>query len=266
MATVNSTHRAHNFIDLTGQTFGRWAVLEFHSNAKGRGTRWLCRCECGTERPIYANNLKRGRSRGCRSCSKTTHGKSGTKAYDVWIGIKARCSNPSALDYNRYGGRGIRVCERWESFESFLEDMGERPFPAATVERINNDGPYSPENCRWATRKDQGQNKHNNVILTHDKKTLCMSAWADEMGLSQKTLHDRLKSGWPVGRALTTPVRALKHMLTFGGRTLCLTEWAKETGVSCNTLKGRLETGWSVERALTTPVRAYKPTVIPQTK
>lgn len=124
-----------------------------------------------------------------------------TPTFRIWVDMRRRCLNPSRVAYPDYGGRGIKVCDRWLKFENFLEDMGERP-EGLTLERKDNDGPYSKDNCRWATPLEQCQNRRNTVLLSYEGKTQSMAAWAREVGLKRGTLFWRLKQGWPVEQAL----------------------------------------------------------------
>ena len=119
-----------------------------------------------------------------------------TAEYAAWIHMIQRCNNPSNPRFQDYGGRGIRVCERWEEFSNFIHDMGLRPSTGHSIERINNDGNYEPNNCRWATRKQQGSNKRNNTNITCDGVTQTIAAWADQLGVSQQKLRHRVKKGW----------------------------------------------------------------------
>lgn len=134
----------------------------------------------------------------------TKHGGRHTSEYKIWERMLHRCKNPNNERYARYGGRGIKVCERWqESFANFLADMGPRPSPKHTVDRIDNDGHYEPSNCRWATQMEQTRNSSRTKDLTLNGETMCMTAWAQRLGITQHTLNGRLKRGWPLSAALT---------------------------------------------------------------
>jgi len=146
-------------IDLTGQKFGRWTVI------CEAGQKWLCQCECGVVKKIWGHFLKDGQSKSCGCLRKdlavereTKHGKCFTPAYKSWTCMKQRCLNPNSPKFSIYGGRGIMICERWMVFENFLADMGERP-EGTTLDRIDNDGHYESDNCRWATIDVQNNNK-----------------------------------------------------------------------------------------------------------
>lgn len=126
--------------------------------------------------------------------------------YRIWHNIKQRCLNPNRAFFDKYGGRGITICERWMSFENFVADMGPRP-PGCNIDRINNDGNYEPGNCRWATMKEQNRNKRTTRFITHRGKTLCLTDWERELGLSRGALRTRLLNGWDIERALTEPMQ-----------------------------------------------------------
>jgi len=151
------------------------------------------------------------------------HGMVSTPEYRTWVHLKGRCNNPTDSRYADYGGRGIKVCTRWNnSFAAFYADMGKRP-KGKTLDRINNDKGYSPKNCRWATKIEQARNKKNNRVLCHDGESLCVSAWADRTGLSSYVILMRLKRGWGVDRTLTT-LRDAR-----AGRTITLKTYRRTT-------------------------------------
>jgi hypothetical protein len=196
-------------LELTGRDFGRWSVLSFHGkNAIGE-LLWNCRCECGTERVVKAGSLMNGRSRSCGCFHKSrvsTHGMTGTPTFKSWDSMKQRCTNPKAPDFARYGGRGVRVCGRWlESFENFLHDMGARP-TGQTLDRVDVNGDYTPENCRWATMSQQQRNKRTSSVAEFGGVTRTYAEWAEITGVNSKAIGERLRRGWAVKDALLVPL------------------------------------------------------------
>jgi hypothetical protein len=173
--------------------------------------------------------------------------------------MRQRCHTTSHKSFANYGGRGIIVCDRWRhSFEAFLEDMGPRPSPKHSIDRIDNDGPYSPENCRWATMAEQGANKRSNVMLTAFGETTHLHEWARRAGYSAGAIYGRLRAGWDAERAIATPlaqpgINDRNRMVTAFGETMNMQEWSRRTGIKLTTLRGRLDRGWDAERALTAP-------------
>jgi hypothetical protein len=180
--------------------------------------RWVtCRCDCGAEVVVRINSLLMGNTKSCGCLQKDKvrarnhrHGDavSGTRSAEhrAWSQMKDRCANPNRPDWKNYGGRGIRVCERWiGSFENFLVDMGRRPGPQYSIDRIANNGHYEPENCRWATKTDQARNNRRNRLLTYNGETLLLTDWARKLGIGVSGLHARLRK-MSVEDALSRPI------------------------------------------------------------
>lgn len=138
-----------------------------------------------------------------------THGESKTLRYRAWATMLNRCLNVNDKSYPNYGGRGITVCERWRKYEAFAADMGPRPSPAHSIERINNDGPYAPDNCRWATGREQQRNKRTSRFLKIQGEILTMAEWAERVGMNYFTLRGRLRNGWTPEDAIAAPVRPM---------------------------------------------------------
>lgn len=132
------------------------------------------------------------------------------RTHRSWSAMKERCQDVRHSHYNKYGGRGIVICQRWESYENFVEDMGIRP-DGMSLDRIDVNGNYEPGNCRWATAKEQNRNKTNGVVLTHNNKSQSVTEWAEELGISRMLIYDRLLHGWSAERALTTPKKSRRH-------------------------------------------------------
>jgi len=202
-------------IDLMDRRFGRLLVVTREENDRFGKARWRCRCDCGKDTITRSNTLLKGETLSCGCLfqekralgSKRSHGQSRTFLYRVWCVAKGRCYNPTDQHYARYGGRGITMCDRWrESFAAFIQDMGPRP-AGMTLDRIDNDGPYSPENCRWATHTTQMRNMVRNRHLTFKGETLTIAEWAERTGLPYGALFYRIQQGWSVEDALTTPSR-----------------------------------------------------------
>ena len=194
---------------IPGQCFGNLVVLSKAKKGTQGHIQWFCACYCGSETVVTSSNLQGGNTKSC-GCGRTTHGETRDgeipRTYTVWSNMRDRC-RPASLDNKHYYGRGISICERWDVYEKFKEDMGECP-EGKTLDRIDNDGNYEPGNCRWATMKEQGRNRRNNVILTYDGHTACLAEWAEITGINYHTLDNRLKrSKWTTEEILTTPVR-----------------------------------------------------------
>jgi len=204
----------YGFKNLAGKRFGRLLVLSFAGKLK-RVSSWNCKCDCGNLKAISSTHLCSGHTQSCGclhseviAAISTTHNASRTSEYRIWCTMIQRCTNPNSVTYPRYGGRGVRVCERWaESFENFQSDMGKRPSTKHSIDRIDGEGHYEPGNCRWVTSKVQGRNKRNNIVLTVDGESLCVSEWSERTGIPYGTIYARVRSGWNAERAVKTPLR-----------------------------------------------------------
>ena len=194
-------------IDETGNRYGKLVVTSYAGKNNSRVRFWNCVCDCGNKTVSRGTSLRFGTSMSCGKCIRSTHGMGETTEYRVWAGMKTRCYNTGDDSYRNYGERGIYVCDRWvNSFETFYEDMGKYPGKGYSLDRIDNDGPYSPENCRWATVHEQQNNRRNNNVLTYDGKSMTVTQWSELLGINKQTLYARVRAGWTSEKALFTPV------------------------------------------------------------
>lgn len=207
---------SHNLIDITGKKFGKLTAIRHLGY-----TKWEFLCECGRLKSMTGFPVRNGiyKTCGCGVREATIrrnykHGKSQAPEHRVWRGMKARCYNPKEIGFKNYGGRGIKVCDKWKNnFSAFLADMGPRPSNKHSIEREDNNGPYSPENCKWVIKKIQCRNKRNNHFLEHDGKRLTIQEWSEVTGIHAMTIESRLRrSGWTAHQALTRkPVIGAKY-------------------------------------------------------
>lgn len=194
--------------DIAGQRFGRLVAVRYQPDKK----KWECLCDCGNTTSVDGTLLRTGNTKSCGCFNRdlgvarfTTHGKSALPEFGVWAGMKARCYNPNNESYPSYGGRGIRICESWlNGFAVFYADMGDRPGPGWTIERINNDGNYEPANCKWIPRPDQSKNRRGLHLITIAEITHTLAEWSRLSGVKETTLFRRIKTNWPVEELLTT--------------------------------------------------------------
>jgi len=207
-------------VDVTGQRFGRLVVIGRTKGPNHHNAYWECQCDCGKTVIVTSAHLSHGDTKSC-GCLKidvmkqqfATHGESRggikTREYRIWIAMRERCYCPTNAAYQDYGGRGITISENWlNSFGNFLSDMGRAP-KGHTIERKDNSKGYSKDNCVWATYKQQNNNRRDNIIITHDDKTMTISQWADDSGVNLAVLRQRLnRLGWSMEKAIKTPVRS----------------------------------------------------------
>lgn len=212
--------------DKIGLKFHRWTVLGFshrENKPKGASYLWVCQCECGNVRSHTLSTLQRGDSKSCGCLTKDRakelhtkhgHGSNRSQEYVAWQHLSQRCNNPKDKNYFRYGARGITICERWQSFENFLADMGLKPSRKHSLDRIDNSEGYSPENCRWATFAEQMRNTRRNFNIEYQGKTYCVGDLAKLIGMNHETLRHRIKNkGMSVEDAINTPVRILQKQM-----------------------------------------------------
>jgi len=199
--------------NLTGQKFGRLTIIRRVKNDKHGKAQWLCQCNCGKQTIVHAAHLKSGNTKSCGCLAieiRTKHGHAKqdhwSKTYETWHSMIQRCTNLNGKRYKDYGGRGIQVCEAWMKFADFLQDMGERPLNMS-IDRIDNNGDYCKENCRWATQKEQQRNTCSNKLFTIDGVIKCLAEWCEYYGLKYSTVYARIYYyGWTIEEALE-----LKH-------------------------------------------------------
>ena len=202
--------------DLTGQKFGLLTVLCRAENTPAGRVKWHCQCECGGTKIVASTELLKGRTRSCgclglaqrRAAGNSRKHKYGRSTclseYKSWWSMVARCTNTNHKSYPNYGGRGVTVCERWlNSFPAFVDDMGKRP-KGKTLDRINSDKGYCPENCRWSTMTEQGNNRRNNRLLEYNGATHTAMEWVRLLNLKSATVYDRLRRNLPVDIVLST--------------------------------------------------------------
>lgn len=257
--------------DCIGKTFNRLTLLGLHEK-RGRKNFGLFLCSCGKQHVAEFSAVACG---GIKSCgcllleasrrqgkANATHGMSKSPEFNIWTRMTQRCQNPRDKSYGRYGGRGIKVCQRWLKFENFYEDMGPRPGREFSLDRIDVNGDYCPENCRWATAKEQASNTRRNVYVNVDGEAKTLSDAAIHYGVDRCTVKSRMARGMDVNDALTAPVREISKTrrnepIEFEGVTDNAAGWAERTGIPYKTLLYRLNAGWDIHRALTAEVRKW---------
>jgi hypothetical protein len=251
-------------LDLTGHRYGRLLVeSESHSDPVARSMFWNCLCDCGSRKKISGSGLRRGTAKSCgclsiemtrkRNASRlyeSSHGdtKNGRRSteYVTWLSMRQRCSDPKHVGYARYGARGIKVCYRWaNSFENFLSDMGRKPSKSHSLDRINFDGDYTPENCRWATWDQQQNNKSTNVLLTVRGETKTYTQWADVIGTSLNLVRYRAKKlldGSMTEDQFLSPAWSIaaKNFVELDGKKMTIQAAADELGITYQGMRSRI--------------------------
>lgn len=250
-----------------GERFGRLVVLDvsypdqdMYSSGHALVT---AKCDCGETWKGRITVLRNGQTKSCGCLGleflasvgerSKTHGMSHTREYGIWCAMLTRCHNRNGQDYMMYGGRGIVVCERWQTFINFYADMGTIPEGKSSIDRVDSNGNYEHGNCRWSTPLEQGGNTRRVRKIEYRGKTQGLSAWCRELGLNYRTTLFRVANGWSIEDAFTAPPRANKEGQLFehNGLSLTLTGWAKHLGVGATTLHYRLSHGFPYEYVFT---------------
>lgn len=225
------------------KVIGRWTILELGEpyvtpSTGSFHTRWVCKCECGKIKLVRESSLLQGQSKSCGCLAfeqagdrLRTHGLSQNPLHTVWCGMRHRCTDSTRKDFKHYGGRGIKVCSRWESLHNFIEDMEPSYQPGLEIERVDVNGDYEPSNCTWVDRRTQVINRRptgtcfDTRFIEYNGKTLCLSQWADETGVPYRVLIDRLgKLNWSYEKAFTTKVRPKRLFIDIAGKEYTLTQ------------------------------------------
>lgn len=258
------------YIDLTGERFGKVLVVGLANKDGGGGIhkRWLCRCDCGTEWMVASNHLISGEALQCKKCRDANFSKAGIKhgcsherLYHIWLGMRKRCYNTNDKSYNHYGGRGIKICNEWGAgkldisgylaFKKWAKENGYKE--DLSIDRIDVDGPYSPENCRWATFELQCQNKTNTVYVETDQGEKPLVCFLQTSEVKSGTVRKRVKQGMCIDDAINLPAEN-GRFIEFNGKRQSIRAWALEIGMNPATLLRRVNAGWEVGRAIMEPV------------
>ena len=242
-------------IDMTGCEVHGIKVIARAGHRAGKPS-WECICACGTKFIAAGSALRAGRAKACGECSRESarqsnikHSDTGSKEFTTYSAMKARCYDQKNKQYARYGGRGITVCERWlDSYMNFLSDMGRKPTPKHSLERMDTNGIYEPSNCVWATLEQQANNRSNNTRIEINGRTQNLTQWAKETGLNRTVILRRMKRGLS-GEALIEP--AQRPVITANGITDTIAGWSIRTGIKASTISARIRAyGWSEEKAV----------------
>lgn len=207
-------------IDITGNKYGKLTVICREANTNEGASTWRCQCECGNTVVVRGANLRKGTTKSCGCLSKMVcqkrakHNMVGTRLYNIWGNMKARCCRKTQPSYNYYGGRGIKICDEWKnSFENFLKwALSNGYTDSMTIERIDVNGDYCPENCKWSTPSEQAKNRRSNILINYNGETHCLSEWCEIYGKDYYLVRDRIKKDkWDFSRAMFEPVHIEKR-------------------------------------------------------
>jgi len=247
-------------IPMIGKKYNKLTVIR-EVDRPGKELFYECLCECGNTKVIRGRDVRRGHTESC-GCNfqesikkvRTTHGMSFTRPHRAYQNMRKRCDNPNNKSYKDYGGRGITYCDEWKTFEGFWNDMQEGYVDNLSLDRIDYNGNYCKENCRWVDMKTQANNTRSNRLIAYNGETLTLSETAEKYNIKYGLLLGRLHLGWDIEKAITQPAHTNEE-LTYKGITKTVHEFAADYGMTYHQLKKRLMRGWDIERALTQPLR-----------
>lgn len=259
-------------LELVGKRYGRLLVLRKGDNSPSGKSRWYCKCDCGSDEClITGGNLQSGTSTSCgclrkerATAANVTHGHTrGRKispTYNTWRGMISRCQNANDKSYDYYGGRGVTVCDRWQSFEAFFEDMGERP-ALHEIDRKDNDGPYELGNCHWVTHSQNGRNRRTNRVIETPEGPMLLCEASELSGINQVTLLQRADRNWSAESMFETERkldRVEQRIINTPDGPLRMAEASRRYGIKIPTISTRIMAGWPEERWLEPPRRRNK--------
>lgn len=247
--------------DLSGMRFGRLTAIKLSSKRSGRKTYWLCKCDCGREKTVRTDILKNGSTLSCGCLKKeqdkvnllsgqgrVKHGYSKTRLYHIWRSMHNRCNNSKDKRFERYGSRGISICSDWDDINNFVQWALENGYADnLSIDRINVNGNYEPDNCRWANISVQANNKTNNVLINYDGQTRTISEWAKQYNLNRDLISNRYKRGILPPRLFEQKlVPSTSHLITYKNQTKSIAEWARELQIKPKTIAERAKKGIEV--------------------
>lgn len=233
-----------------GDVFTWLTVTDIEYGVRG-GKTFVCECKCGNVIKLEKDRLVKGHNKSC-GCKLRKHNMASSRIYGIWQNMKKRCQNENATFYEEYGGRGIKVCDKWQTFEGFYEDMKEGYADNLTLDRKDVDGDYTKENCRWVTIKKQMNNMRINHYVEYQGEKYSLSEFAEKHNLDYDLFRSRILRGFSVEKAMEPK---WVDEVSYNGETKPIREFAKEYGMTYTQLKKRLMKGWEVERALTQPLK-----------
>lgn len=255
------------FVDITGQRFGRLVAINAKEKDKYGAYLWTCQCDCGNVIKSYSWDLKNGRTKSC-GCFKLDnitafnykHGNCYTRIYRIWLGMKDRCTNPKNNSYHNYGGRGITICENWKNdFNSFYNWAISNGYnDTLSIERIDVNGNYCPENCKWATISEQNNNTRRSILITYNGETKTLKEWSSSFKLNYSTVYSRYKKGNTIEEIFNDYVRPKKLFLEYDNKIYTIVELSRIYGIDISTLKHRLKIGWTLTDAFNKPSKKKK--------